>query len=70
MGAQGETKTTNADLRNAQEFFLAMDKAGVDKSDMQEAKDHFDTMVDYYLNENGCACIEGIGSHYAPVGKR
>lgn len=43
-------KTTNDDLRNAQEFFIVIDKEGLKKSDLVEAKEHFDKMVDYYLN--------------------
>ena len=43
-------KTTNEDLRNAQEFLIVVDKEGLKKSDLYEAKDHFDKMVDYYLN--------------------
>lgn len=43
-------KTTNEDLRNAQEFFILVEKNGLQKSDIDDAKKHFDTMVDYYLN--------------------
>ena len=43
-------KTTNEDLRNAQEFFIVVEKSGMQKSDLDEAKEHFDKMVDYHLN--------------------
>ena len=43
-------KTTNEDLRNAQEFFIMTDKEGLKEEDIKEGKDHFDKMVDFYLN--------------------
>ena len=43
-------KTTNEDLRNAQEFFIMTEKEGLKEEDITEGKEHFDKMVDYYLN--------------------